>query len=85
MHVVSDDFISGFLKKSVHWNSFNTRFFLSLPAVIKELSDSGFINVNVSESNDLLKSPLKCRFCNETFCSVPKLKKHLSLEAISNK
>ena len=78
MHVISTDFVSNSLKKAEHWNAFNTDFFLPVKVVMEQLDSNGMIDeIDRAKMRSLLKSPLKCRFCQTIFTSLPSLKDHL--------
>ncbi|KAI9341213.1 FHA-HIT [Obelidium mucronatum] len=77
MHIISDDMVSPCLKHKKHWNSFTTRFFIPLQDVIFEITEKGSVEVNVEESEALLKADLQCHKCTKTCKNMPELKKHL--------
>ncbi|CAG8687912.1 11800_t:CDS:10, partial [Funneliformis mosseae] len=43
MHVISQDFISSYLKNKKHWNSFTTEFFKDVEEIEKKLEEQGYI------------------------------------------
>ncbi|KAI8615590.1 HIT-like domain-containing protein [Chytriomyces sp. MP71] len=77
LHVISDDFVSPALKHKKHWNSFTTRFFIPLDEVLRQVQESGKVEINDKEFEELLKGPLVCHKCGKTQKNIPTLKQHL--------
>ncbi|KAK4526122.1 hypothetical protein GAYE_SCF20G4035 [Galdieria yellowstonensis] len=80
MHIISTDFVSPFLKTRKHWNSFHTDFFLPASYVLEELK-AGRRLVPAKDREkyvNLLKRPLLCHRCKESFQNMKALKQHVS-------
>ncbi|KAJ3236725.1 hypothetical protein HDU78_004456 [Chytriomyces hyalinus] len=77
LHIISDDMISPALKNKKHWNSFTTKFFVSLDEVVEKVAAGGSIEMNPSLYEALLKGPLVCHKCFKTIKNMPELKRHL--------
>lgn len=77
MHVISQDFDSPCLKTKKHWNSFTSDYFRDSLDVIKELEETGTVQVDRSKFEDYLKQPLKCHVCKKEQKNIPTLKQHI--------
>lgn len=77
LHLISTDFDSPLLKHKKHWNSFTTDFFLSFHDVRAELQDQGRIDLDKKHYEQLLRKPLECHKCHESFDTMPSLKHHI--------
>jgi hypothetical protein len=77
LHVVSRDFDSPCLKHKKHWNSFNTGAFKHLDDVVKELQQSGRVDIDSEEAQRLLKQDYKCHVCGVKRGNLAKLKLHI--------
>ena len=87
MHIISEDFDSSCLKTKKHWNSFNTPYFIELDSLIDHLSDLGgqdyferdtFALKDRPRLDAHLNADIKCHKCENTFRTMPALKKHLA-------
>jgi len=76
MHVISQDFQVPAMRSKKHWNAFTTDFFVDANLFITTLRTQGFIELDHSFYDGLLKGPLRCRKCKKEFKSMPKLKTH---------
>jgi len=80
LHVLSTDFDSPYLKTKIHWNSFNTPFFLTTESILEQLKGNGIVQ---KLPNDLLKNylaaELTCHICHYKLSNMPKLKEHIKL------
>lgn len=79
LHILSDDFVSPWLKTKKHWNSFTSPFFLHLDDVVAELQRSGGVRVDRAQAEALLKGPLVCHKCEGgvQLPNMPQLRAHL--------
>ncbi|CAG8670853.1 5145_t:CDS:10 [Funneliformis caledonium] len=78
MHVISQDFISSYLKNKKHWNSFTTEFFKDVEEIEKKLEEQGYIKFDKAYYENLLKSSINCHLCNmKSIKNIPNLKEHL--------
>jgi len=87
MHVVSQDFDSPCLKRKEHWNSFTTDFFRDVDVVLKELKETGKVEImNKGYCDAMMKQPLRCHICKKDaeFPTLPKLKEHLKRHEMKN-
>jgi len=82
MHVISEDFISPWLKTKKHWNSFTTDFFIPADDFIKRLERDEKLEFDKTEYNAFLKLPLKCFKSGKVFPTMPKLKEYLEFSKI---
>jgi len=81
LHVISQDFTSPSLKKAVHWNSFNTGFFVSPEEVIDTIRKQGSFAKTPDELkaySQLKKAKMTCNQCSEVMKTVPMLQRHMS-------
>lgn len=78
LHVISKDFISDRLKTKTHFNSFNTKFFLTVKQVTNFLEMDGKIKKpDEYQVKKLLSTELKCNQCDYSPKNMPDLKNHL--------
>ncbi|KAK9894865.1 HIT-like protein, partial [Cystobasidium minutum MCA 4210] len=81
LHVISQDFLSDSLKNKKHWNSFNPShgFFLHLEDMIDWVQNRTLKQHNKSKKayEELLKSDMQCHKCEDSFPTIPALKRHL--------
>ena len=76
LHIVSQDFDSPRMRTKHHWNTFNTDYFMDSPKVIERLESHGRINLDEKHYEALLRHPMKCNWCSETFEDITMLKSH---------
>lgn len=77
IHVLTKDFHSMRLKNKKHYNSFNTRFFISWDQLpLKKVPDKYEMEQNVIKKSDLI-----CCYCGKNFTNkFSQLKQHLEVE-----
>lgn len=81
MHVISNDFYSGFMRRIQHWNTFNTDLFITFQAIYALLHVTGSVEPMPADKVEqlLLATPVhcnQCRFCTDNF---GKFRHHLAL------
>lgn len=76
VHVISRDFDSVCLKNKKHWNSFTTRFFIPLSAVIDEIEVNGSLEWDEREYETMLRQPMRCPVCSIILNNIPTAKEH---------
>ncbi|KAG0375211.1 hypothetical protein BGX24_009400 [Mortierella sp. AD032] len=75
------DFCSPCLKKALHWNSFNTGFFIPPDEVIKVIREKGSFEKTAEELNKyagLKKAAMACNQCSQVLRTIPMLTHHLN-------
>jgi len=77
LHVISEDYQSVYMKKPIHWNSFNTEYFLSLTQVRGWLEAEGKISVE-KKKDELMSSQMNCNKCQFKTSNFFNLKSHLN-------
>ena len=79
LHIITNDFISPFLKNKKHWNSFTTKYFMEIDVIENYLHSNQELHkiLKIENYENLLKNPLSCHLCQSTFPSIPSLKNHL--------
>ncbi|ORX40131.1 HIT-like domain-containing protein [Kockovaella imperatae] len=85
LHVISDDFISPSLKTKRHVNSFrpDLKFLLPLQEVQMWIEDEQTLSKRIQSLNtadEILKIPLACHLCGESFPNMPAIKSHYDQE-----
>ncbi|KAF9902366.1 hypothetical protein EC991_004999 [Linnemannia zychae] len=81
LHVISQDFCSPSLKKALHWNSFNTTFFIHPDEVIKVIREKGSFQKSVQELtkySSLKKATMVCNQCPQALRTIPMLTHHMN-------
>ena len=78
MHVISMDFDSPCLKRSVHWNSFTTEFFVPYDRVLEQLETKGVVEVDKEKMEALQKQKMVCFVCHQPIKNIPELKRHIA-------
>jgi aprataxin len=78
LHVISQDFVSKSLKKTEHWNSFTTKFFVPPEDVIQALKDNGKFEIDKEEYKKIKETNIvKCHRTGQAFNNMGALKQHL--------
>jgi aprataxin len=78
MHAISRDYDSLALKQPKHWRSFVGDFFRKVGDVIDELRLKGYVEIDFSAIDALLRAPLRCHWCHCVCPNLPNLKLHIS-------
>lgn len=79
IHIISDDFIGSNIKNKVHYNSFNTLFFVDYSSLPLADSDNRYKQERMK--SQVKQADLVCNVCQRNFSNqFAKLKKHLELE-----
>ena len=79
LHVISLDLMGACLSKKKHYNSFVTKFFLDVDAVIRDVETNGRVTINqdVSALELFENQPLACVWCGTRFEQCDALTRHL--------
>lgn len=82
LHVISDDMISEDMLLKKHWNSINSKLFVSPEDVIKELTEHGKVVSlpSLDECRDILNGDIKCHKCDFVTPKFSAIKKHIRKE-----
>ncbi|KAF9124638.1 hypothetical protein BGW39_008065 [Mortierella sp. 14UC] len=81
LHVISQDFCSPCLKKALHWNSFNTGFFIPPDEVIRVIREKGSFEKTAQELSkygSLKKVAMMCNQCPQELRTIPMLTHHMN-------
>lgn len=81
MHLISMDMQSARMKTRAHYNSFTTNFFLTVPRVVADISQHGYVtlNQNVEELDTLVEKAMTCVWCGIPLGSMPEVKAHIAV------
>ena len=86
LHIISWDLQSPSLKTKIHWNSFTTDFFVPIDKVIRDLDESGRVQLGCDDDEAAIveymtqlekTTSLRCHICHQLQPNMPKLKAHI--------
>jgi len=80
LHIITNDFVSPYMKTKKHWNSFTTKYFVSAEDIEMWLDRGDAVEDNLPSEEIIasyLKLSLTCPKCNRVLSNMPALTSHI--------